>query len=145
MVTMRNRWKKALSTALALCALSSACIAGAAEPVNPTEAGLGGAVAQPMTDYVILNTTIKKDGESWTQPIGYNSYRVWVENTTKLAMTVTITYSGSKTHVFSVPAGKSDTYVVNDAVSGSHKISFKTVNNVLSGTVRVRVSDVALS
>lgn len=63
----------------------------------------------------------------------------------KAAMSVTITYFGNKTHVFSVPAGKSETYVVNDATYGSHKISFKTVNNVLSGTVRVRVSDMELS
>ena len=142
--------KRALSIILAVCAFSTACIAGAAEasqvePVVPVETGTGGTIVQPMNDYVLVDHSITKDGASWSQPWGYGSYRVWVENTTKLAMSVTITYSGNKTRVFSVPAGKSETYVVNDATYGSHKISFKTVNNVLSGTVRVRVSDMTLS
>ncbi len=142
--------KRALSIILAVCAFSTACIAGAAESGRieqtvPVEMENSGTVVHPMNDYVLLNVPITKKEESWSQPWGYSSYRVWVENTTKLAMSVTITYFGNKTHVFSVPAGKSETYVVNDATYGSHKISFKTVNNVLSGTVRVRVSDMALS
>ncbi len=140
-------YKQVTGAILATCVLAMACVAGAAEPVaqETMPAAAGGSTIDPMANKLVLDTPISTAGAAWYQEKGYTSYQMWVENTTKLAMTVTITYSGSKTHVFSVPAGKSDTYVVNDAVSGSHKISFKTVNNVLSGTVRVRVSDVALS
>lgn len=140
-------YKQVTGAILATCVLAMACVAGAAEPVAQETmlAAAEGSTIDPMANKLVLDTPISTAGAAWYQEKGYTSYQVWVENTTKLAMTVTITYSGSKTHVFSVPAGKSDTYVVNDAVSGSHKISFKTVNNVLSGTVRVRVSDVALS
>lgn len=137
--------KKILCMFLVVCALASDCIAGAVGPIA-MEFQAGGAEAQPMVSYVIVDNDVSKDGASWTQPRGYSSYRVWVENTTNYQMKVTIQSSSSEdSHIFYVSANDDKTYVVNDAVSGAHTITFSTSTGVLSGTVRVRVANVVLS
>ncbi|MGM9564508.1 hypothetical protein [Evtepia sp.] len=95
-----------------------------------------------MANRLALNDPIVRKSESWEQDRGYGSYRVWVENTTSQRMTVTITSrSASDQHTFYVPANSNKTYTVNNAVSGTHTITFTTANGDLSGTVRVRVSE----
>ena len=84
-------------------------------------------------------------GVSWYQPKEYVSYRIWVDNTTNNSMRVTITDPQGRIRTFSVPAHGNKSYVGNGVESGTYRLSFSTSNGVLSGTVRVRVSDVALS
>ena len=99
---------------------------------------------QPMSDYVYLDAKITAAGTFWIQPGGYHSYRIWVDNTTNRTMTVTITSTFEPTHSFTVGSKSNKSYVVNDASYGKHKVVFSTSNNVLSGTVRVRVSETPL-
>ena len=127
--------KKILCMILVVCALSSVCVVGAAE----TGAGEG---AVPMANQLVLNEPIINKSISWYQSNGYTSYSVWVDNTTSQRMTVTITSrSASDQHTFYVSANSNKTYTVNDAVSGTHTITFTTASGDLSGTVRVRVSE----
>lgn len=126
--------KRCVSLLLLFLTVSSCCIASAANDRNPA----------PMADHVALDTAITSAGSSWSQPFGYPAYRIWVNNTTSQTMTVTISTALSQSHTFSVPAKSAKAYTVNNASYGRQKISFKTKNNVLSGTVRVRVSSVAL-
>lgn len=147
--TMGKAWKKIAGFALAICTLGSACVVGAAN-VNQTEdiASLGNRTwaldVQPMSDYVYLDAKITAAGTFWIQPGGYHSYRIWVDNTTNRTMTVTITSTFEPTHSFTVGSKSNKSYVVNDASYGKHKVVFSTSNNVLSGTVRVRVSETPL-
>lgn len=145
------QWKKVACATMAVCALASACASGAVEPAKTDASvlaavGSGGTDIEPMADQLVINRAITKKSESWAQMTGYASYRVWVENTTKVQMKVTIkSSSANDSHVFYVPAGGSKTYTVNNAVSGVHTISFDVGSTALSGTVRVRVANVALS
>ena len=61
------------------------------------------------------------------------------------SMRVTITDPQGRLRTFSVPAHGNKSYVGNGVESGTYRLSFSSSNGVLSGTVRVRVSDVALS
>lgn len=130
-------------TVLAACSLSVVGTAGAVEPSIPSGAvEAQGTEIIPMANRLSIDKSITRKSESWEQDRGYGSYRVWVENTTSQRMTVTITSrSASDQHTFYVPANSSKTYTVNDAVSGTHTITFATASGVLSGTVRVRVSE----
>lgn len=138
--------RKMLCTVLAACALSTLCVAGAVETAAPAAAAevpTMGVV--PMASHIGLDTSITKKSVSWTQTSGYESYRVWVDNTTSQRMTVTITSkSNADKHTFYVPANSNKSYTVNNAVSGTHTITFATASGDLSGTVRVRVSDTTL-
>lgn len=73
------------------------------------------------------------------------SCRIWVDNTVSNSMRVKITDLQRDTKIFSVPAHGNKSYVGNGVESGTYRLSFSSSNGVLSGTVRVRVSDVALS
>lgn len=73
------------------------------------------------------------------------SCRIWVDNTVSNSMRVKITDPQRDTKIFSVPAHGNKSYVGNGVESGTYRLSFSTSNGVLSRTVRVRVSDVALS
>ena len=130
-------------TVLAACSLSVVGTAGAVEPSIPSGAGEAqGTEIVPFASHIGLDVSITKTSESWSQNSGYGSYRVWVDNTTSQRMTVTITSrSASDQHTFYVPANSNKTYTVNDAVSGTHTITFTTASGDLSGTVRVRVSE----
>lgn len=148
---MVNHWKKVLCTSLAACALSAACVAGAAEPTDVTDnlaatmAAPGPSENLPMANYIILDTMVTLNGASWTQPVGYSAYRVWVDNTTKQQMTVTVSGGlGESSKTFSIPAGGNKSITENNAGIGKHTISFKVPSGVLSGTVRVRTSNEAL-
>ena len=138
-----DHWRKIVCTVLAACSLSAVCVAGAVEPSSPSGAvEAQGTEIIPMANRLSIDKAITRKSESWEQDKGYGSYRVWVENTTSQRMTVTITSrSASDQHTFYVPANSSKTYTVNGAVSGNHTITFATASGVLSGTVRVRVSE----
>lgn len=141
-----DHWRKMVCTVLAVCSLSTFCVAAAVESAPSTaaaEAPVMGIV--PMASHIGLDTSITRKNVSWTQTSGYDSYRVWVDNTTSQRMTVTITSkSNADKHTFYVPANSNKSYTVNDAVSGTHTITFATASGDLSGTVRVRVSDTTL-
>ena len=139
-------WKKVVGLVLAACTLASACVTSAAS-VNYAEdtVGRNGSVEiRPMSSYVQLDTKITAAGASWIQPWVYSSYRIWVDNTTNRTMTVTITSAFEPTHSFTVGSLSNKSYVINDVSYGKHKVVFSTSNNMLSGTVRVRVSETAL-
>lgn len=139
-------YQRMMGAILVTCVLATACVAGAAEPVaQETMPAAAGSTVDPMASRLVLDTPIPKGGAAWYQEKGYTSYRVWVENTTQYKMTVTITEPSGTTRSFTVDAGKNKTYPVNGASSGAHKLSFSTGGHEVSGTVRVRVSDVALS
>lgn len=140
-------YKQVTGAILATCVLAMACVAGAAEPVAQETmlAAAEGSTIDPMANKLVLDTPISKAGSSWYQEKGYTSYRVWVENTTQYKMTVTITEPSGKTRSFTVDAGKSGAYPVNGVPSGTYKLTFNTGGHEVSGTVRVRVSDMALS
>ena len=142
-----NLWKKLVCLVLAVCSLSVVGTARAVETTMlPAVLGAQSTEIQPMASHIGLDAAIKKTGLSWMQTRGYGSYRVWVENTTNRQMKVTITSSSSSDyHQYYVPAKDSRTYVVNNAVSGSHSISFDAGGGDVSGTVRVRVSEEPLS
>jgi hypothetical protein len=113
------------------------------EMLEPLESEL---LATPQASDIAIDVSITKSGASWYQSSKYVAYRVWVNNTTDEQMTVTITSSSSKdTHTFYVPKQSSKTYTVNTAVSGTHTLTFKVPTGTLSGTVRVRMSDEAIS
>lgn len=136
-----KHWRKMVCTVLAVCALSTLSVAGAVETAKPAAAVPDMGVV-PMASHIGLDTSITKKSVTWTQTSGYDSYRVWVDNTTSQRMTVTITSkSNADKHTFYVPANSNKTYTVNDAVSGTHTITFATASGDLSGTVRVRVSE----
>ena len=147
---MRKVWKKVAGFTLAVCTLASACVGSATSVDGTEEATLivdkkELIEIQPMANYVQLDTKITAAGASWTQPWGYSSYRIWVDNTTNQTMTVTITSVLEDTHVFSVFPKSGKTYTINEASYGKHSIDFQTNNGVVSGTVRVRVANEALS
>jgi hypothetical protein len=98
-----------------------------------------------MASHIAVDTRVTKYGVSWYQPKEYVSYRIWVDNTTNNSVRVTITDPQGRIRTFSVPAHGNKSYVGNGVESGTYRLSFSTSNGVLSGTVRVRVSDVALS
>lgn len=142
--------RKLAGVTLAACTLTSACVAGAVScNYEENTAAIFNKESvtkiEPLSNYVQLDTKITAAGASWTQPWGYSSYRIWVDNTTRQTMTVTITSVLEKTHTFSVLPKSSRNYVINEASYGKHSISFKTSDSVLSGTVRVRVANEALS
>ena len=113
-----KQWKRVLGIVLAWCALSSVCAMGAESTVE------------------------KRDQESWK---GTETKLMASHNTTNNSMRVTITDPQGRLRTFSVPAHGNKSYVGNGVESGTYRLSFSSSNGVLSGTVRVRVSDVALS
>lgn len=131
-----NQWKKLVCLVLAVCSLSVVGTAKAAE-VDP------GTEITPMANRLVINKlAITRESESWYQQSGYDSYRVWVENTSNRLMAVTIRSAcGSEYHRYFVSANSSKNYVVNDAVSGVHTISFDVGTATLSGTLSVRISE----
>ena len=146
---MRKVWKKVAGFTLAVCTLASACVVSATSVDGTEEATLivdkkELIEIQPMANYVQLDTKITAAGASWTQPWGYSSYRIWVDNTTNRTMTVTITSTFEPAHSFTVGSLSNKSYVVNDASYGKHKVVSSTSNDMLSGTVRVRVSETPL-
>lgn len=143
-------YRQVIVGCLMVCMLAMACIAGAVEPVasEPVSGeSLSGSDTgiRPMTDQLVINSPISKLGNVWAQEKIYTSYRVWVDNTTKYEMKVTITEPNGNIRVFYVSAGKSKTYPVNGAPAGVYTLSFYAGGNAVSGTVRVRVADMALS
>lgn len=132
---MKNFCKRTLCTILILCSFSFVCIPSAAESSEQS----------PMSSDIALDTTALQYGPAWYQPAGYPSYRVWVENTTNYIMTVKITKPNGLTTTFLVPAGGNNRYVSNNATTGAHELTFSTTGNVVSGTVRVRISTMPLT
>lgn len=144
---MQIFFKRILCTILVLCTFSFVCITGAIETPNPALPvgridGQNTGTASPLSSDIALDRSITRSNASWYQPSGYPSYRVWVENTTNYIMTVRITAPTGLTTTFLVPAGGTNKYVSNNATNGAHDLTFSTTGNVLSGTVRVRVSTV---
>lgn len=137
--------KKIFCVVLALCALPLVCTAGASDisKQDPSFRNIQDANSttdSPMSSDIALNTNITKRGASWVQGAGYPAYRLWIDNTTNSLMTATITSpSGKKTSV-SIASGSNKSIVNNNAEIGRYTILFRTTSNVLSGTVRVRIS-----
>lgn len=147
---MKTFCKQILCVTLILCSLPFICVAGDMEAVNqplPSENAnaQSSTVPSPMASLIALEESITRNSFSWYQQRGYPSYRVWVENTTNYIMTVKITSPNGLTTTFLVPAGGSNQHVSNNATDGGYDITFNTTGNVLSGTVRVRVSTVPLT
>ena len=141
-----KQWKRVLGIVLAWCALSSVCAMGAESTVEKRDQeSWKGTETKLMASHIAVDTTVTKYGVSWYQPKEYVSYRIWVDNTTNNSMRVTITDPQGRLRTFSVPAHGNKSYVDNGVESGTYRLSFSSSNGVLSGTVRVRVSDVALS
>ena len=96
-------------------------------------------------NYIILDQSISSYGASWNQPGDCNAYRIWVENTTNEKMVVTVTYKkglwGTGSHIMTVSANSNNQFTVNNAVKGLHDVDFTTSSGLVSGTIRVRVSD----
>lgn len=147
-----NLVRKVICIALAVCTMSTACVVFAADS-NTAEKNEGQMVVQtgtgeeisPLTSRIAVDAAIRESGVSWTQPIGYGSYRIWVDNTTNKTMVVTITGGfGEKSHTFSVPKKSNKSLTVNDAGWGKHTVSFDNDSGEYSGTVRVRISDATL-
>ena len=129
-----KQWKRVLGIVLAWCALSSVCAMGAESTVEKRDQeSWKGTETKLMASHIAVDTTVTKYGVSW------------VDNTTNNSMRVTITDPQGRLRTFSVPAHGNKSYVGNGVESGTYRLSFSSSNGVLSGTVRVRVSDVALS
>lgn len=144
---MKTFYRQILCIILILCSVPFICMAGDIEAVNqplPLEnAGTqSSADPSPLASVIALDQSITRSSFSWYQQEGYPSYRVWVENTTNYIMTVRITSPNGLTTTFLVPAGGDNKCVSNNAIEGGYDINFSTTGNVLSGTVRVRVSTV---
>lgn len=141
-----KQWKRVLGIVLAWCAALFCVCEGAESTVEKRDRRVG-KEQKPNSwpSHIAVDTTVTKYGVSWYQPKEYVSYRIWVDNTTNNSMRVTITDPQGRLRTFSVPAHGNKSYVGNGVESGTYRLSFSSSNGVLSGTVRVRVSDVALS
>lgn len=130
--------KRFLSLFLALVmslALALAAPAFAAEP------GI-----EPLTDYLAVDEDVHRVGSRWTQPNGYSYYRVWVYNTSTTTMTVTLTYPNGAKEQKTLAAGANKVlFETNNAAAGLYYLSFMNTNGNVTGTVRVRVSDISLA
>lgn len=147
---MKNFYKRTLCIALILCTFACVCMTEAADASeSPYILGTGSSknteTPSPMSSDVVLDRNISSNSLTWYQPGGYPSYRVWVENTTNYIMTVRITSPRGLTTTFLVPAGGNNRCVSNNAVEGGHELTFSTTGNVVSGTVKVRVSTMPLT
>lgn len=134
--------KKIFCVVLALCALPLVCTAGASDINNPKSSFRNTEITSDsvMSSDVIVNSSINKNGVFWSQEKEFPAYRIWINNTTHSLMTATITSpSGKKTSV-SIASGSNKSIVNNNAEIGRYTILFRTTSNVLSGTVRVRIS-----
>lgn len=144
---MKSLWKKTLCVTLVLCTFLSACIVGAADSdqtSSSTVTNQNSATISPRWSDVALDTNITSYGANWIQPDDFPSFRVWVDNTTGALMTVTITFPSGQTKNMYITSGSNQTYTNNDADPGVYRLSFHTYASTLSGTVRVRVSNVPL-
>lgn len=82
---------------------------------------------------------------SWDQLQGMTAYLIELHNTNKVPTKITINYAKYQPpHTFELAAGEQCTFLVNDARTGKHTISFVTPDGSLSGTVRVMLSDTEL-
>lgn len=89
--------------------------------------------------YFILEDPFTYSDSQWKQPWGMD-YSVEIHNTGAQPVNVTIRYAGGQPpHTFSVPSNGTETFVVKEPRSGSHRVSFITDDGTLSGTVRVLV------
>ncbi len=148
-----NLVRKTICIVLAVCTMSTACVVFASDSDAAEQSkeevvmqAAGEEEVSPMTSRIALDASITAAGASWTQPIGYGSYRIWVDNTTDYAMTVIIKGGwGEDEHRFTVGKHSDRPYTINNAGWGRHTVSFDTSSGVYSGTVRVRVSDATLS
>jgi len=123
----------------------SASVASNPAPGVEAEIDVGmGSGIEVFSSYQIVYDPISAGGSEWTQPIGYCSYRVWVDNTSNETMKVTVTSDGGTFVMEVAPNSSKIILTVNNAAEGYvHKIDFKTQSGVGSGSVAVRVSDVA--
>lgn len=134
---MKAMCKKALCCILMVCTLSSTCLVFAA--------GNDDSEFTPMSSQIAVDANITRYGVSWHQGSEFIAYRFWIENTTNQTMTARIYKPNGAITLVIVPAGGNKSYVDNNAVYGTYDVTFSTSNNVLSGTVRVRVSTEFLS
>lgn len=142
---MKNLLNRILCVILILCSFSLVTITGATGTSLEKKNNEDNTTPSPMASAIALDTNVTQSGSAWYQMNGYPSYRVWVENTTNYIMTVRITSPKGLTTTFLVPAGGSNKCISNNATEGVHELTFSTTGNVVSGTVRVRVSTMPLT
>jgi hypothetical protein len=131
-----------------LCLIGAFCFA----QWNKTEEG------SPITDtscytdeyltahYIFqLQDDITHLGMAWDQPREFAAYLLIVNNTNQQPTTVTLRYSDHKDpHVFTVPAGSSVAFAVNDPCSTEHTIDFMTPDGSFAGSARVLLSEIPI-
>ena len=141
---MKRTLQKVLCMALVLCSFVSTFVIGATDSPQPPTPEQNDTGVISRASHISLDTSITSAGARWIQPINYPSYRLWVDNTTGALMTVTITNPSGQTKNVYVTSGSNKTYTDNNAESGLYTLSFHTYADALSGTVRVRASNVPL-
>ena len=140
-------WRKILCAILMVCSLATACIVSASEISDPslqTSEAESETIISPRASYIAAEANITSAGIYWRLPDGYNSYRVWIDNTTGALMTATITSPSGQTKNIYITSGSNQTYTNNDAEPGSYRVTFHTYADALSGTIRIRVSNMPL-
>lgn len=99
----------------------------------------------PIDDhrYFAVDDPFTHSDSHWDQPRGMAAYQVEVQNTNDVPTSVSV-YCGDRQdpNTFTVPAGQTQVFVVNDPQPGDHRVAFDSPNGSLSGTVRVLLSEV---
>ncbi len=135
--------KRFLSLFLAL--VMSFALAVPAFAAGPADPGEGEIVIEPRISPLMVNQVITPTGAPWDQTDGYKYYRVWVYNTSSTTMKVTLEYPDGTFETKSLAAGDNKILFESDnAVAGRYWVHFSNENGNVSGTVRVRMSNLPL-
>lgn len=140
-------WKK---LCLGLCAAFAMCAVGfgAFSLWNTPEIGQVALEAAPYTGpidghrYFAVDDPFTYSDSHWEHPRNMAAYQVEIQNTNDVPTVVFVYFSDwQDPNNFTVPAGETQVFVVNDPQPGEHTLSFDSPDGTLSGTVRVLLSD----
>lgn len=76
----------------------------------------------------------------WSQPKGYNYYRIFITNEKDEVMKVTITY-GKGSYPYNMKANSGITITAENEPPVEHNVSFSTSSEAVSSVINVIVSD----
>lgn len=92
--------------------------------------------------HLVAEETFSHSDINWMQPKGMAAYLIIVENLGSTDTVVSVQYSThNEPNSFTISAGNTQVFFVNDPQPGEHTLSFDSPDGTLSGTVRVLLSD----
>ena len=96
-------------------------------------------------NYYILDDPFTHNDVSWHQPYHIAAYLIEAHNNGDLPTNIIIDYGYTQEpHILKIPAGDTQTFIVNNPCPGTHTLSFDTRNGALNGTIRVFLSKAPL-